>query len=74
MDQLRDSFSKLVEETLAMEDPRLSKIKQRQPYSNNDEDNITETTTTEELEKSQDFSQQKTKLSIDIKLDVLPLG
>ena len=49
MDQLRDSFSKLVEETLAMEDPRLSKIQQRQPYSNNDEDNITETTTTEEL-------------------------
>ena len=46
MDQLRDSFNKLVEETLAMEDPRLQ---QSQPYSDNEKDNTTETTTTEEL-------------------------
>ena len=55
MEQLRDSFSKLVEETLAMEDPRLT-ISQSQPYnSDNEEGN---TVTEEVQEKSQDFSQQ----------------
>ena len=55
MEQLRDSFSKLVDETLAMEDPRLT-ISQSQPYnSDNEEDN---TVTGEVQEKSQDFSQQ----------------
>ena len=39
MDQLRDSFSKLVEKTLAMEDPRLQQSK---PYSDNEEDNVTD--------------------------------
>ena len=38
-----------------MEDPRLQ---QSQLYSDNEEDNTREMTTTEELEKSQDFSQQ----------------
>ena len=60
MEQLRDSFSKLVEEALAMEDPRL-KISQSQPYkSDNEEDNTMtpENSTEEVLEKSQDFSQQ----------------
>ena len=59
MVELRDSFSKLVEETLAIEDPRL-KVSQSQRYSSdNEEDNTmtTEDSTEEVLEKSQDFCQ-----------------
>ena len=54
MEALRVRVNKLIEKTLTMEaptDPRL----QRQPYSDNEEDTLT---TTKELEKSQDFSQQ----------------
>lgn len=54
METLRDSIKKLIEKTLTMEDPRLNKIPESQPYSDNEEDS----TMTEELEKSQDFSQQ----------------
>ena len=60
MEELRDSFSKLVEETLPIEDPRL-KVSQSQRYSSdNEEDNTmtTEDSTEEVLEKSQDFCQQ----------------
>ena len=62
MEELRDSFSKLVEETLTMEDPRLTISQSQQQYdSGNEEDNTamkTENLTEEVLEKSQDFSQQ----------------
>ena len=54
MEALRVRVNKLIEKTLTMEaptDPRL----QSQPYSDNEEDTLT---TTKELEKSQDFSQQ----------------
>ena len=53
METLRDSISKLIEKTLKMEDPRLNKIPESQPYSNEED-----STMTEELEKSQYFSQQ----------------
>ena len=52
METLRDSISKLIEKTLKMEDPRLNKIPESQPYSNEED-----STMTEELEKSQYFSQ-----------------
>ena len=52
METLRDSINKLIEKTLTMEDPRLNKIPESQPYSDNEEDG----TMTEELGKNQDFS------------------
>ena len=62
MEELRDSFSKLLEETLTMEDPRRAISQSQQQHdSGNEEDNkamTTENLTEEVLEKSQDFSQQ----------------
>ena len=54
METLRDSINKLIEKALTMEDPRLNKLPESQSYSDNEEDS----TMAEELEKSQDFSQQ----------------
>ena len=52
MEVLRDSFNKLVEETLTMEDPRLtiSQSQEQQYNSGNEEDN-TEMTTENSMEE-----------------------
>ena len=57
MEELRDSFNKLLQKTLTMEDPRLTKHSPQ--YSSNEEDIETDKNlATEELEKKKDFSQQ----------------
>ena len=54
MEELRDSFNKLLQKTLTMEDPRLTKHSQQ--YSSNKEDTETDKNlTTEELEKKTRF-------------------
>ena len=63
MEVLRDSFNKLLQKTLTMEDPRLTKHSQQ--YSSNEEDIKTDKNlTTEELEKKNkiSLSRLKTKL------------
>lgn len=54
METLRASINELIEKTLTMESPTDLRL-QSQLYSNNEMDSSTKT---EELEKSQDFSQQ----------------
>ena len=56
MEELRYNFNKLVQKTLAMEDPRLTS-QSLVAYSDNKED-INQTRETEKLEKNQDFSPQ----------------
>ena len=63
MEVLRDSFNRLVEETLTMENPGLiiSQSQQQQYDSGNEEDNTemtTENSTEEVLQKNHNFSQQ----------------
>ena len=74
MEELRDSFNKLLQKTLTMEDPRLTKHSPQ--YSSNEEDIETDKNlATEELEKKKiSLSRLKTKLWIDVELNTLPLG
>ena len=79
MEELRDSFSKLVEETLTMEDPRRAISQSQQQYdSGNEEDNkamTTENLTEEVLEKANiSLSKLKIRLWTDIRLGTLPHG
>ena len=58
METLRASINELIEKTLTMESPTDLRL-QSQLYSNNEMDSSTKT---EELEKSQDFSQQTNEI------------
>ena len=58
MDELRDSFKKLVKKTLTMEDPRLTISQSQQIYDSSNEKDNEETLIENQPEKNQDFSQQ----------------
>ena len=61
MEELRDSFNKLVEEILTMEDPRLNKPQTLNvsDMSDNEEEKTAENSTQVSSEKNQDLSQQQ---------------